>query len=103
MIISIQTMSRYSYSKNSEGNYSEVKITFTSPEVTDEPYYIKNMTGGDSYSFDIEGRDTTENDYRNYTLNVAITGGQYEDTAVYKDTFTVPDGNDNPAKFLTFA
>lgn len=79
---------------------AEVKITFTSPEVTDEPYYIKNMTGGDSYSFDIEGRDTTENDYRNYTLNVAITGGQYEDTAVYKDTFTVPDGNDNPDSFM---
>lgn len=83
-----------------EETTAEVKITFTSPEVTDEPYYIKNMTGGDSYSFDIEGRDTTENDYRNYTLSVAITGGQYKDTAVYKDTFTVPDGNDNPDSFM---
>ncbi len=78
---------------------AEIKINFTSPEVTDEPYYITKADGGNSYSFDIEGRDTTDDDYRNYTLNVAVTGGVYNDTAVYTDTFTVPDGNDNPDSF----
>lgn len=85
-----------------EDTTAEIKITFTSPEVTDEPYYIASMTAGSSQSFDIEGRDTTEDDYRNYTLTVAITGGQYEDTVTYTDTFTVPDGNDNPDSFMQF-
>ena len=79
---------------------AEIKINFTSPEVTDEPYYSTEADGGNSYSFDIEGRDTTDDDYRNYTLNVAVTGGENNDTAVYTDTFTVPDGNDNPDSFM---
>ncbi len=83
-----------------EDTTAEVKITFTSPEVTDEPYYIASLTDGSSQSFDIEGRDTTQDDYRNYTLSVSVTGSQYEDTITYTDTFTVPDGNDNPDSFM---
>lgn len=79
---------------------AEVNITFTSPEVTDEPYYTASLTGGSSQSFDIEGRDTTQDDYRNYTLSVSVTGSQYENTITYTDTFTVPDGNDNPNSFM---
>ncbi len=79
---------------------AEIKINFTSPEVTDEPYYSTEADGGNSCSFDIEGRDTTDDDYRNYTLSVAVTGGDYNDTTVYTDTFTVPDGNDNPDSFM---
>ncbi len=71
---------------------AEIKINFTSPEVTDEQYYITDADGGNSYSFDIEGRDTTDDDYRNYTLSVAVTSGDYNDTIVYTDTFTMPDG-----------
>lgn len=83
-----------------EKSSAEIKINFTSPEVTDEPYYSIDADGGHSYSFDIEGRDTTDDDYRNYTLSVAVTGGDYNDTTVYTDTFTVPDGNDNPDSFM---
>lgn len=83
-----------------ENTTANIKITFTSPEVTDEPYYISSLTGGSSRSFDIEGRDTTEDDYRNYTLSVSVTGGKYKDTITYTDTFTVPDGNDNPDSFM---
>lgn len=82
-----------------ENASAEIKINFTSPEVTDEPYYITDADGGNSYSFDVEGRDTTDDDYRNYTLSVAVTSGDYNDTIVYTDTFTVPDGNDNPDSF----
>ena len=82
-----------------ENTSAEIKINFTSPEVTDEPYYITDADGGNSYSFDIEGRDTTDDDYRNYTLNVSITDSEYNDTAVYNETFTIPDGNDNPDSF----
>ncbi|MDE6665677.1 MAG: SH3 domain-containing protein [Ruminococcus sp.] len=78
---------------------AEIKINFTSPEVTDEPYYITDADGGNSYSFDVEGRDTTDDDYRNYTLSVEVTSLDYNDTIVYTDTFTVPDGNDNPDSF----
>ena len=79
---------------------AQVEILFTSPEVTDEPYYIETLDGGASYSFDIEGRDTTDNDYRNYTISVELTGGIYGITsAAYTDTFNVPDGNDNPDSF----
>lgn len=79
---------------------AQVEIMFTSPEVTDEPYYIETLDGGASYSFDIEGRDNTYDDYRNYTISVELTGGIYGITSkAYTDTFTVPDGNDNPDSF----
>lgn len=86
-----------------EDTTAEIKITFTSPEVTDEPYYIKeNIQSNSTLSFNIEGRDTTDNDYRNYTLSVTVTGGKYNDTITYTDTFNVPDGNDNPDSFLDY-
>ncbi|MDE6539201.1 MAG: SH3 domain-containing protein [Ruminococcus sp.] len=83
-----------------ENTTAEIMITFTSPEVTDTPYYIINADGKKSVSMDIEGRDTTENDYRNYTLRVALTSTEYDDIVVYTDTFNVPDVNDNPDSFL---
>lgn len=82
-----------------ENTTADIKITFTSPEVTDEPYYIASLTGGKIQSFAIEGRDTTENDYRNYKLNVSVTDTNYKSTITYVDTFTVPDVNDNPNSF----
>ncbi|MDE6781975.1 MAG: SH3 domain-containing protein, partial [Ruminococcus sp.] len=82
---------------------AEIRITFTSPEVTDEPYYIKdNIESNSTLSFNIEGRDTTEDDYRNYTLSVAVTGSEYNDTITYTENFNVPDGNDNPDSFLDY-
>ena len=83
-----------------ENTTAKIMITFTSPEVTDTPYYIINADGKKSVSMDIEGRDTTENDYRNYTLRVALTSTEYDDIVVYTDTFNVPDVNDNPDSFL---
>lgn len=82
-----------------EDTTANIKITFTSPEVTDEPYYIVNLNGGKTQSFDIEGRDNTTDDYRNYTLNASITDNS-NNTITYVDTFTVPDGNDNPDSFI---
>lgn len=83
-----------------ENTTAEIMITFTSPEVTDTPYYIINADGKKSVSMEIEGRDTTENDYRNYTLRVALKSTEYDDIVVYTDTFNVPDVNDNPDSFL---
>ena len=83
-----------------EKTSAKININFTSPEVTDEPYYITETDGGNSFSFDIEGRDTTDDDYRNYTLIVEITGSESNNSAIYTDTFTVPDGNDNPDSFM---
>ncbi|MCM1315726.1 MAG: SH3 domain-containing protein [Prevotella sp.] len=82
-----------------EDTTAEVKITFTSPEVTDEPYYIKAITGTTSGTMQIEGRDTTEDDYRNYTLYVSLKRNSSGDTVSYADTFNVPDVNDNPESF----
>lgn len=79
---------------------ADVNILFTSPEVTNEPYYSESLSGGSSYSFDIEGQDNTDEDYRTYTLSVELTGGIYGITSsAYTDVFTVPDGNDNPDSF----
>ena len=83
-----------------ENTTAEIRITFTSPEVTDTPYYIINAEGKKSVSMDIEGRDTTDNDYRNYTLRVALKSTEYDDIVVYMDNFNVPDINDNPDSFM---
>ncbi len=81
---------------------AEISILMDSPEGKAEPYYNFKALAGGSYSFDIEGRDNTDDDYRIYTLSVVLTGGQYNiSSAPYTDTFTVPDVNDNPDSFVT--
>lgn len=82
---------------------ANVLIMFTSPEVTDEIYYDSNLQGGKSYSFDIEGRDNTESDYRNYKVSIEITGGEYNITSsAFVDEITVPDVNDNPDSYVEY-
>lgn len=83
-----------------DGISAKAEITFDSPEGLDEPYYIVDIKGKGSFSFDIEGRDNTDDDYRNYHIKVTAKGGTYKDSeAVFTDDFTVPDGNDNPNSF----
>ena len=79
---------------------AHVEITFDSPEGKALSYY-------DSYienkgSFDIEGRDTSDDDYRIYNLTIALSDGENGRTAEVTDTFTVPDPNDHPDTFTTF-
>ena len=79
---------------------AHVEITFDSPEGKGISYYDCNMDG--TGYFDIEGRDTTDDDYRNYNLTISLTGGEYGRTAEVTDTFTVLDPNDHPNTFTIF-
>lgn len=81
---------------------AEVRITFDSPEVTDEPYYIASLDSG-AYVFEIEGRDNTDDDYRNYNIFVSVSGGDYNIIASpFTDCITVPDVNDNPDSYIEY-
>ena len=83
-----------------EGATAVAEITFDSPEGLAEPYYSSELAESGSYSFLIEGRDNTDDDYRSYNLVITVTGGEYGVTSSpYIETFTVPDGNDNPDSF----
>lgn len=83
-----------------ENTSAKVLITYESPEDDAHKYYDSNLKGGKIYSFDIEGYDTYSDDYRKYTISVTLTGGKYNITSsAYTDTFTIPDGNDNPNSF----
>lgn len=83
-----------------ENSTAAVSITFDSPEVEDEPYYYADMLESGTYSFDIEGYDNTEEDYRIYTISVELSGGKYNiSSKPYTDEFTIPDGNDTPDSF----
>ncbi|MDE7097825.1 MAG: hypothetical protein K2O60_01590 [Ruminococcus sp.] len=82
---------------------AHIAIDFDSPEVTNEPYYIADVDGGNSYSFDIEGRDNTEADYRYYNISISLTGGEYGFTSEpFTDRTNVLDANDNPDKFTEY-
>lgn len=86
-----------------ENATAHIIIDFDSPEVTNEPYYIADVDGGNSYSFDVEGRDNTEADYRYYNISIEITGVEYGFTAEpFKDRINVLDVNDNPDKFTEY-
>lgn len=84
-----------------DNTQASVSILMDSPEGKAEPYYSFKALAGGSFSFDIEGRDSTDDDYRNYTLSVVLTGGEYGlSSEPYTDTFTIPDVNDNPDSFV---
>lgn len=82
-----------------ENASAAVDITFDSPELTDQPYYVRIVSGG-TYYFDIEGHDNTDDDYRNYHLSVELRGGDYDiGAAPFYADFTVPDLNEEPDSF----
>ena len=81
-----------------EGASAEVNITFASPEGKALPYYSEKIAADSSLSFDIEGHDNTDDDYRNYTISVVLST-EDADSEPFTDTFTIPDGNDNPDSF----
>lgn len=81
-----------------EGMGAKVSITFDSPEGKAEPYYLTDIAENSSATFDIEGRDNTEDDYRYYFLTVTPEGVHAKP---FTETITVPDGNDNPDSFKT--
>ena len=81
-----------------EGIAANIGITFDSPEWKDEVYYSLEAAGPGEYSFDIEGRDTTADDYRNYKLTVSLAD---KEVAAFDDTFNIADVNDNPDSFKT--
>lgn len=88
-----------------EDSEAHVFITFDSPEVDGEEYYKMLITGGEVYSFDIEGRDKTEDDFRTYNLYVVFYDEKENSTKTigyYSDTFSIPDGNDNPDSFTEY-
>lgn len=82
-----------------EGMSANVSITFDSPEGKAEPYYVKELAENSTATFDIEGRDNTEDDYRNYLLTVTPKGISVKP---FTADFTVPDGNDNPDSFKAY-
>ena len=91
---------------------ADITITFDSPEGLAFPYYT--VTGAESgdYSFDIEGRDNTKDDYRYYNLSVDISSEKLgKSTAPFTDvingtdkaSFLIPDKNDNPDSFKNYS
>lgn len=83
-----------------EGVTAEFSIVYSSPEYDKHVYYEGTLKGGCDYSFEFEGRDITDDDYRWYTVSVVLTGGIYNiSSEPYNDTFYIPDGNDNPDSF----
>lgn len=80
-----------------EGLNARIDISFDSPEGDSEPYYTITAEGGSLHSFDIEGRTNTDDDYRIYNLTVTLSDSS---AAPFTDTFTVPDGNDEPDSFV---
>ena len=79
---------------------AKVDVVYESPEYDKHEYYNTTLNGGMTYSLAIEGRDTTVDDYRNYTVSVSLTGGKYNMTSdVYSDKFNILDKNDNPDSY----
>lgn len=82
---------------------AHVEITFDSPEGEGELYYVTECAGGAEYSFDIEGRDNTADDYRYYNLSISLSKGDSGiSSEPFTDRITVPDGNDNPDSYVTY-
>ena len=73
-----------------ENASAEVTITFDSPEGKGLPYYTEDVAPNSSVSFDIEGRENTENDYRRYSLYVILTLDASE-SEPFINEFTIPD------------
>lgn len=95
-----------------EGVAADIDITFDSPEGLAFAYYsVKDAEKG-TYSFDIEGRDNTADDYRYYTIDITLkntaigaAGAHYIDfinNGAKENSFMICDKNDNPDSFASY-
>jgi len=82
---------------------ADVDITIDTPELSSQPYYSeKSLDSSSSYTFRLEGRDKTPDDYQTYTLSVMISSSEKYMEKPYTFTFDVPDGNDHPDSFADY-
>lgn len=77
-----------------DGYVAHVHVTFDSPEGEGITCYNCNIDKAGQYLFDIEGRDTTEDDYRNYMMSVDFTNGEGITSPAFTDTFNVYESGD---------
>lgn len=81
---------------------ARITVTFDSPEFTDTLYCDHTVSGAALRGFFIEGRDTSDDDFRDYHLNIQVTNAAGFISETYSETFNIPDVNDNPDSFMTF-
>lgn len=80
---------------------ARITITFDSAEGRSLPYYDSLISGGSSYTFDIEG--TLEDDDRLYSLSILpISAEGFEAADSYTEQFSVKDGDSFPDSFVTY-
>ena len=98
-----------------DGAVADIDITFDSPEGKGFSYYTVKDAAKGEYSFDIEGRDNTKDDYRYYQLTINLkethlgtvssSFSEYIDfinDGSKKDSFLIPDKNDNPESYKKY-
>lgn len=78
---------------------AHITVTFDSPEFTDALYCDHTVSGAALRGFFVEGRDTSDDDFRDYHLNIQVTNAVGIVSETYSETFNIPDVNDNPDSF----
>lgn len=81
---------------------AHITITFDSPEFTDALYCDQTLSEASLCGFPIEGRDTTDDDFRDYHLNIQVISAAGFISETYSETFNILDVNDNPDSFKSF-
>lgn len=83
----------------------DVEITMDSNEGAGFTYYDNEFTSADgsSFAFEIEGRDNTDEDYRNYNLTFSVSDEvQKLVSESFSESFTVPDGVLNSGSWVDY-
>jgi hypothetical protein len=82
---------------------ANASIDFSSPEGKSIAYYESKLDSGKEYSFDIEGRDNTTKDYRNYMLHINFADKANGSVTSSLDLeIEVPDGVDTDGNFTVY-
>ncbi len=78
-------------------------ISFTSPEGSSIAYYKNELESSVNYCFEIEGRDNSQADYRNYMMKISFTDATTGASTEPLDlVFDIPDGLENPDSFTVY-
>lgn len=84
-----------------EGITAKIAITFDSAEGKGLSYYDSLISGGYSYTFDVEG--TLESEDRLYSLSILpISAEGFEAVDSYTEQFSVKDGDNFPDSFTAY-
>lgn len=84
-----------------QGITAHAEISLNAPDGAVYPYYINDLTGGQSYEFELEGQAVSGENTPGYEVKLTFKAAGGNHSWSLEDSLVIPDGKEAPDSFTT--